>query len=79
MDGTYDYALKRWFELGKIERVLGNEIQKNWTEPNFGQRNCRFDFTSGRKEMQRVPRQIWLERYPVKKFKVKTVKPIFQN
>ena len=35
MDGTYDDALKRWFELGKIEMGPENEIQKNWTEPIF--------------------------------------------
>ena len=29
VDGTYDDALKRWFELGKIEMAPGNEIQKN--------------------------------------------------
>ena len=33
--GTYDDALKRWFDLGKIEMAPGNEIQKNWTEPIF--------------------------------------------
>ena len=33
VDGTYDDALKRWFELGKIEMAPENEIQKNWTEP----------------------------------------------
>ena len=36
VDGTYDdAALKRWFELGKIEMAPENEIQKNWTEPIF--------------------------------------------
>ena len=35
VDGTYDDALKRWFELGKIEMAPENEIQKNWTEPIF--------------------------------------------
>ena len=35
VDGTYDDALKRWFELGKIEMAPKNEIQKNWTEPIF--------------------------------------------
>ena len=35
MDGTYDDALKRWFELGKIEIAPQNKIQKNWTEPIF--------------------------------------------
>ena len=29
VDGTYDDALKRWFELGKIEMAPENEIQKN--------------------------------------------------
>ena len=33
--GTYDDALKRWFELGKIEMARENEIQKNLTEPIF--------------------------------------------
>ena len=28
LDGTYDDALKRWFELGKIETAPENEIQK---------------------------------------------------
>ena len=31
VDGTYDDALKRWFELGKMELAPENEIQKNWT------------------------------------------------
>ena len=35
MDGTEDDALKRWFELGKIESAPENEIQKNWTESTF--------------------------------------------
>ena len=30
VDGTYDDALKRWFEVGKIEMAPENEIQKNW-------------------------------------------------
>ena len=34
-DETYDDALKRWFEIGKIEMAQENEIQKNWTEPIF--------------------------------------------
>ena len=28
VDGTYDDALKRWFDLGKIEMAPENEIQK---------------------------------------------------
>ena len=28
LDGTYDDALKRWFELGIIEMAPENEIQK---------------------------------------------------
>ena len=35
VDGTYDDAFKRWFELGKIAMAPENEIQKNWTEPIF--------------------------------------------
>ena len=35
VDGTYDDALKRWFDLGKIKMSPENEIQKNWTEPIF--------------------------------------------
>ena len=35
VDGTYDDALKRWFELGKIEMAPENEVQKNWSEPIF--------------------------------------------
>ena len=35
VDGTYEDALKRWFELGKIETAPENEIQKNWTKPIF--------------------------------------------
>ena len=31
----YDDALKRWFELGKIEMAPEKEIQKHWTEPIF--------------------------------------------
>ena len=33
--GTYDDALKRRFELGKIEMAPENEIQKKWTESIF--------------------------------------------
>ena len=29
VDGTYDDALKRWFDLGKIEMAPEIEIQKN--------------------------------------------------
>ena len=35
VDGIYDDALKRWFDLGKIEMAPENKIQKNWTEPIF--------------------------------------------
>ena len=35
VDRTYDDALKRWSDLGKIEMAPENEIQKNWTEPIF--------------------------------------------
>ena len=35
VDGTYEDALKRCLELGKIEMAPENEIQKNWTEPIF--------------------------------------------
>ena len=35
VDGTYDDALQRWFELGKTEMAPENEIQKNWTKPIF--------------------------------------------
>ena len=35
VDGIYNDALERWFELGKIEMAPKNEIQKNWTEPIF--------------------------------------------
>ena len=35
VDGTYEDALKPWFELGKIEMAPENVIQKNWTEPIF--------------------------------------------
>ena len=35
VDGTYDDALKRWFEHGKIKIAPENEIQKKWTEPIF--------------------------------------------
>ena len=31
----YDDALKRYFELGKIEMAPENEIQKKWTEPTW--------------------------------------------
>ena len=40
VDGTYDDALKRWFELGKIEMAPENETQKNWTEPIFDSKNA---------------------------------------
>ena len=33
--GTYDDALKRWFELGKIEMARENEIQKKFDAANF--------------------------------------------
>ena len=35
VDGTYDNALKRWFEFGKSEISPENEILKKWTEPIF--------------------------------------------
>ena len=35
VDRTYDDALKRCFELGKIELAPEKEIQKNLTEPIF--------------------------------------------
>ena len=35
VDGTYDDALKRWFELGKIEMAPENEMKINGTEPIF--------------------------------------------
>ena len=36
VDGTYDDALKRLFELGKKEMAPENEVQaKNWTESIF--------------------------------------------
>ena len=35
VDGTFDDALKRWFELGKKEMAPKNESQKNWTESIF--------------------------------------------
>ena len=35
VDGTYDDALKRWFELGKIEMARENEIQKKLDEASF--------------------------------------------
>ena len=35
VDGTYDVALQRWFELGQKEKAPENEIQKNWLEPIF--------------------------------------------
>ena len=41
VDGTYHDALKRWFELGKIEIAPENDIQKNWTEPIFDSCNIR--------------------------------------
>ena len=33
VDGTYDDALKRWFELGKIEMAPENEILKKIGQP----------------------------------------------
>ena len=35
VDGTYDDALKLWFELGKSEMAPENETQEKWTEPIF--------------------------------------------
>ena len=35
MDGTYNDALKRWFELEKIERDPEMRYKKKWTEPIF--------------------------------------------
>ena len=35
VDRTNDDALKRWFELEKIEMAPENEIHKNCTEPIF--------------------------------------------
>ena len=45
VDGTYDDALKWWFELGKIEMAPENEIQKNWTEPIFDSEILRLEPT----------------------------------
>ena len=59
VDGTYDDALKRWFDLGKIEMALENEIQKNRTEPIFDSEIAdlilRLEPTDVKK-VQRVPR-----------------------
>ena len=35
VDGTYDDALKRWFELGKIEMAPEKEIQKKIGRSQF--------------------------------------------
>ena len=35
VDGTYDDELKRWFEIGKIEMALENEIQKTMDGSKF--------------------------------------------
>ena len=35
VDETYNDALKRWFELGKIEMAPENETKKSWTKPIF--------------------------------------------
>ena len=59
VDGTYDDALKWFFEFGKIEMVPENEIQKKTDRAKFRQRNCRLDFTTrtnGTKKIQRVPK-----------------------
>ena len=84
VDGTYDDALKRWFELGKTE-MLRKMKSKNWTEPIFDNEIADLILRLGPtdvKKIQRVPRKIWLpmvERHPVQKFKVKTVEPTTHN
>ena len=35
VDGTYDDALKWWFELGKTEMALENEVRKKLDRANF--------------------------------------------
>ena len=35
MDRTYDDALKRWFDLGKLKWLRKMKSKKNWTEPIF--------------------------------------------
>ena len=57
VDGTYDDALKRWFDLGKIEMAPEKEIKKKLIFLDF--LILRLDFTTrtnGRKNVQRVPR-----------------------
>ena len=85
VDETYDDALKRWFELGKLEMAAENELQKNWTEPIF-------DSEIGDLILRREPTDVkrfnsfqdrfgskWLNVIPYKKYKVKTVEPTIQN
>ena len=85
VDGTYDDALKRWFDLGKIEMAPENEIQKNWTEPIFDNEIARLILRlepTDVKKFNAFQDRFWLpmvERHPVQKFKVKTVERTTQN
>ena len=54
---TYDDALKRWFELGKIELAPETEIEMD--RAYFSQQIRTLDFTTriiGHRKIQRVPR-----------------------
>ena len=83
MDGTYDDALKWWFKLGKIEMAPENEIQKKIGRGQFLTEDLilRLEPTDVKifntfQDRFGIP---MVERHPVQKFKVKTVKPTTQN
>ena len=40
VNGSYDDALKGWFELGEIEMAREYETHKNWKEPIFDSEIC---------------------------------------
>ena len=79
VDGNYNDALKRWFDLGEIEMAPENEIQKNWTEPIFDSEIADSILRLEPTDVKRFNAFPMVKRHPVQKFKVKTVEPITQN
>ena len=81
VDGTFDDALKWWFELGKKE-LAPKKSQRNWTEPIFDSEIAdlisRLVPMSSNAFQDRFGSQ-WLNVIPCKKFKVKTVEPTTEN
>ena len=77
VDGTYDDALKRLFELGIIETAPEIEIQKNWTEPIFDSENADLIFRLETMDVQKFNAlqgrfgSHWLNVIPCKSLRIK--------